>query len=62
MKEKFDVDVNKGTSYRRKQEENLRAAKTKKRSKRLSAYKDNERAKSSNMIRSYMKNHLDDED
>ena len=56
-----NVDINKGTSYRRKQEEMERSNKTKKRSKRLAAYGDNARAKSSEILYQYMNGTYTDE-
>ena len=62
MKNKVEVDYNKGTNYRRKQEDNIRASKQKKRSKRLAPYGESERAKCSNLLHQYMsEDDFDDE-
>lgn len=55
MKDMTEVDVKKGTSYKRKRQEEERAKKRKKRSKRLSPYQDNERAKCANLLHEYNK-------
>jgi hypothetical protein len=57
-------DYNKGTSYRRKQEDAMiqEKRKNKKRSKRLEAYHDTDRVKSSDLVRNYFNGNYDEED
>lgn len=60
----FDLEMpkKKGTSYQRKQEDERRLNKDKKRSKRLSAHSDSERARSREAIHNYMSGDYDEDE
>ena len=58
----MEMPKKKGTSYQRKQEDERRLSKDKKRSKRLTAHSDSERARSREAIHNYMSGDFDEDD